>query len=64
MRKFDFFKIYIFQFMNMKFFNKPCSFTSNDYKNYLVEQGLLSKKACYCGRLDPNGKRNNVIFRR
>lgn len=45
----------------VKVFNKPTSITSNDFKNQLVNEGLLSKKSCYCGRLDPMA-RGEMLF--
>ena len=45
----------------VKLFNKPTSITSNDFKNKLVSQSLLSKKSCYCGRLDPMA-RGEMLF--
>jgi len=45
----------------VKVFNKPTSITSNDFKNKLVNEGLLSKKSCYCGRLDPMA-RGEMLF--
>lgn len=45
----------------VKVFTKPISITSNDFKNKLVDEGLLLKKSCYCGRLDPMA-RGKMLF--
>ena len=45
----------------MKFFIKPTSITSNDFKLSLIKDKGLAKKSCYCGRLDPMA-RGKMLF--
>ena len=40
----------------MKFFDKPVGLTPNDFKYSLIEKGLLSKRSCCFGRLDPQAR--------
>jgi tRNA pseudouridine(55) synthase len=46
----------------MKLLNKPIGVTSNEFIHNLKEKGILNKKSCYCGRLDPMARGKMLIL--
>mgnify|MGYP001257421516 CR=1 FL=1 len=46
----------------MKFFYKDIGITSNELIYQLKKKGLISRKACYCGRLDPMARGKMLIL--